>query len=512
MTSFNVASVFIFYGIFATLGGIVAVAAHRRLDLSARYWALGALLSGVTVLTTAARESLPPLFGYSIPIGVHIVSYVLLGQGLAILGQTTSNSDKFMDRLLYGTVVFICVLELVRRFVGPEAALVVASLGFGSTAIWSSAMAQAQYLRTKCIFTLWMRWTLYATGVVQLIRIQGAFSGLASHAFAQDAVNLAVYTLLFVLALLRFMFYLAIRLQEKVAEAKQATLRAEKANGDLRARTAFISSAMQEAPVACVIADAQDNVLIGNREAERLLGRTFPAQGQPARVPLKVEHLFVGMGASYEWAPRQTQKLFSRSGYAGDARCVSVRGEAFPDNQETPQQVFVLSEESVSIAQARAMITTQALESGCSLLLARREGDVLAASPGWSELQVETGLTSHAEAGVSFWETLESLQGNAPSSLSPVARREAPAKALQMARKRATEDGRSSSAFLRLRDGRHCDVMFDLIALSDLGEKALLVEVRARPGPSPLIVPKGEPLADLPPALPRSLSMPSEGT
>lgn len=503
MTTFNVASLFVFFGIFSTIAGAVGLVVFRRLDLSARYWAIATLASGLTALTTVFREVLPPVLGYSIPVGINVATYLLMGHGISVLDQSSPKRGDFIDRLIYFTIGFTVALELTRRYAGPQAALALTSIGFGAAAIWSSAKAQDHHARTGCVYTLWMRWTLYALGVAQLIRIQGAFTGIASSAFAQDAVNLAIYSMIFILGMLRYIFYGAIRLQEKVDLAEQAVLEAQTANRELQTQTNFISSAMEEAPVACLIADTHDHVLIGNKEAEKLLGRTFPVLRRPARLPLKVEHLFIGMGPLHEWTPGKTQLLFSRGGHGGDARCIGIRGQLFPGSRETPQQVFILGEESVSTEQAGAMVKTQALEHGCSLLLANLEGEILASSGTWLALLEDRRFSLDPAKSPSLWTLLENLQ--APPSSSSVRRRDSSSKALPLARKRLTVDGRSSSAFLRLHDGKHCDVLFDLITLADRTEKAVLVELRIRAGAmQPTVQPPNELLAN---TLPQSLTV-----
>jgi len=477
--SFNVLSIFVFFGIFSTLGGLVATLYYRRLDLSAQYWAIATLGTGLSILATVFRETLPPLLSYSIPIGVNVACYVLMGHGLAVLGNNPTQPSRFVDRLLYGTLAFITLLELVRRFAGPQAALIVTSLGFGVVGLWSSAQAQAQYLRTGFIFALWLRWALYALGVIQLMRLQGAFTGLAASAFVQDAVNLTIYSAVFVIGLLRYMFYVAIRLQEKVALASQAAKLVQMQSIELVARNAFIASALREAPVACLVADAHDNVLVGNKEAERLLGKPLPTLGKFDDAPVKMSDLFVALGFVHETDLAKPRTYFSRNAHAGNARCISVQGQVFPDHREAPQRVFILRDEPLNTQQAADIVQADLQKTGCSLLLARHDGTVIAASAGWLEMQRECNLATSA----GLWEKLDSLRSTpAMSSVlsKAAATKEGASKALQQARKRVTQDERSSSAFIRLGDGRSCDVLFDPIGLSDQAEKALLVEVRVR--------------------------------
>jgi len=404
-----------------------------------------------------------------------------MGHGLAILGERPNAQPGFLDRLLYGTLFYIAFIELVRSYVGAPAALVVVSLGFGAACWWSSAQAQALYLRTGFVFTLWLRWTLYALGVVQLIRIQGAFTGVAASAFVQDAVNLTIYSCVFVLGVLRYFFYVAIRLQEKVQVATQAAQLVEKTSLELATRNAFISTALREAPVACIVTDADSSILVGNKEAERLLSKQLPTFAQVGQARLYFGDLFVGLGASQALRPGQKKTFFSRSGHAGDARCLSVQGEAFPDPKGRQQQIFILRDEALTIQQATVLIQAESLEAGSSLLLVRPDGEVLAASDNWSAVQRE----SSCDQGVGLWSILESLQTTSVTSsvlAKAAATREGASKALQQAQKRVVQDGRSSSAFIRLANGRSCDVLFDTINLSDPAEKVVLVEVRVRSG------------------------------
>jgi len=60
MQSYNVVSLFIFFGIISTLAGLVAVLNHRRLDRSAQYWAVATLLTGLTVLARSFAEICRP--------------------------------------------------------------------------------------------------------------------------------------------------------------------------------------------------------------------------------------------------------------------------------------------------------------------------------------------------------------------------------------------------------------------------------------------------------------------
>jgi hypothetical protein len=479
MHSFNVLSLFVFFGIFSILGGSMAILYYRRLDRSARYWAIATLLSGVTVLATVFRGSLPPLLGYSIPIGLNMACYVLMGHGLTILGDPQERRKDPWDHLLLGSVVFIALLETTRHFAGAPAALVVTSLGFGAASLWSSAQAQLHYQRTGNMFACWLRWTMYALGVVQLMRIQGIFTGLATSAFVQDALNLAIYSVIFVLGLLRYFFYVAMRIQEKADAATEAARQVETTAHELASRNAFIASAMHEAPVACLVTDTQNNVLVGNKEAERLLRRPLPLLGQVPPEPVKLAELFIGMGDSTDTLPGHKRIFFVRSGHAGDARCVSVQAEMLPDTNDLPQQVFILREEPTNIQQAADTIRAEALKAGHTLLLTRDNGEVLTASSGWVELQRDSGC----DTGSGLWETLTSLHSAAglPSVLGKVAAsRENSAKALEQARKRATVQGCGGSAFIRLAGGRICDVLIDPITLSDQADKLLLVELRIR--------------------------------
>jgi hypothetical protein len=85
MAAYYIQSLFIFYAIFSLLGGLAASVYFSRLDSSARYWVVGALLAGVTALATVFRNDLPLLWSYSIPIGLTGMSHMLMGLGIARL-------------------------------------------------------------------------------------------------------------------------------------------------------------------------------------------------------------------------------------------------------------------------------------------------------------------------------------------------------------------------------------------------------------------------------------------
>lgn len=82
MAAYNVQSLFVFYSIVSILGGLIACFYFKRLDSSARYWAVAALIAGVTNLATVFRAELPLLWSYSIPIGMNGMVFVLMGLGI----------------------------------------------------------------------------------------------------------------------------------------------------------------------------------------------------------------------------------------------------------------------------------------------------------------------------------------------------------------------------------------------------------------------------------------------
>jgi len=176
MTAYYVQSLFLFFAIFSLLGGLAASVYFSRLDSSARYWTVGALLAGLSAFATVFRDGLPLLWSYSVPIGLTGASYMLAGLGIARL------YDKGLQhwRLLWlalGTVVFIAVMEWSRIQAGPKVTLLLSGGMFGVTSLWGAYFAHAYYKQTTNRFSMHMRWIMVCLGIFHLLHTQGVVTG-----------------------------------------------------------------------------------------------------------------------------------------------------------------------------------------------------------------------------------------------------------------------------------------------------------------------------------------------
>lgn len=220
MSPFYVQSLFIFFGIFSLLGGVAAAFYFSRLDSSARYWVVATLLTGMTNVVTVFREVLPPLWSYSIPIGVSGAGFALMGLGI----QRLYNQGPQRQRLIAlgaGTAVFIVVMEWARVNTGPTVTLLLSGGIFGLTSLWGAYFAHVHYRRSGNRFSMHMRWIMLSLGILHLLRTQGTFTGWGVNTFGQEGWTYGIWTGAFVMGVLRYFAYVAIRLQEN----NEATVR-----------------------------------------------------------------------------------------------------------------------------------------------------------------------------------------------------------------------------------------------------------------------------------------------
>jgi signal transduction histidine kinase len=217
MATYYVQSLFIFFAIFSLLGGLVASLYFARLDSSARYWVVSALIGGVINMATVFREDLPPLWSYSVSIGLGGASFVLMGLGIARLYNKGPQWRSLLG-LLAGTLVFIAVMEWARVHAGPKVTLLLSGGLFGLTSLWGAYFAHVHYQRTSNQFSMHMRWVMVSLGLFHLLRTQGVITGWGVNTFGQEAWTYGIWTGAFVMGVLRYFAYVAIRIQEQAEE------------------------------------------------------------------------------------------------------------------------------------------------------------------------------------------------------------------------------------------------------------------------------------------------------
>lgn len=222
MASYNVQSLFIFFAIISLLGGGVASLYFKRLDTSAKYWTVATILWGITGMATVFRTELPLLWSYSIPIGVNSATFVLMGLGIGRLYKQGPQWPSFLA-LGLATVAYTVTLELCRLHAGPKVTLVLSGLAFGLTSIWSAYPAHMHFKLTGNRFSMHMRWVMAGLGVLHLVRMQGALTGLGVQTFGKDAWTLGIWSAIFVFGMLRYFTYIAMRIQQQNDERLEAT-------------------------------------------------------------------------------------------------------------------------------------------------------------------------------------------------------------------------------------------------------------------------------------------------
>jgi signal transduction histidine kinase len=220
MASYNVQSLFIFFAIFSLLGGGIASLYFKRLDTSAKYWTVATILWGITGMATVFRNELPPLWSYSIPIGVNSASFVLMGLGLVRLYKPAPQWPSLVV-LGVATLAYTVTLELCRVHAGPKVTLVLSGLAFGLSSIWSAYPAHVHFKLTGNRFSMHMRWVMAGLGVLHLVRMQGALTGWGVQTFGQDAWTLTIWSAIFVFGMLRYFTYVAMRIQQQDDERLQ---------------------------------------------------------------------------------------------------------------------------------------------------------------------------------------------------------------------------------------------------------------------------------------------------
>jgi signal transduction histidine kinase len=212
MNSYNAQSLFIFFALFSLLGGGVAAIYYKRLDSSARYWVIATLLQGLTCMATVFRQDMPLFWAYSVAISLNATSLVLMGWGLLRINAQGSQWHK-LTALGLATVLLIWALEYCRMHGSPSAVLLLPGLVFGLISLWTSHHAQMHYRSTGNRFSMHMRWVMICVGLLQLLRIQVAWAGWDIQSLGREAWTLVIWTAIFMLGMLRYFSYIAIRIQ-----------------------------------------------------------------------------------------------------------------------------------------------------------------------------------------------------------------------------------------------------------------------------------------------------------
>jgi signal transduction histidine kinase len=233
MAAYNVQSLFIFFGLVSLLGGLAASLFFHRLDASARYWTVAALLWGMTGIPTVFRDVLHPLWSYSIPIGLNSASFVLMGLGLARLYSHTPQLRRLVA-LAVGTVLFIVVMEWCRIHAGPKVTLLLSVLAFGVPSVLSIWPARQVYRLTGNPFAWHMQWVLGGLGLLHFVRLQAWIAPWRIETFTQDHWTLALWSLIFVFGLLRYVMYVAMRIQEQAQNLSQKALESARLQANRR--------------------------------------------------------------------------------------------------------------------------------------------------------------------------------------------------------------------------------------------------------------------------------------
>lgn len=223
MNLYNVQSLFIFFGILSLVGGGVALFYVRKLDTSARYWLAGALMIGVTNIATIFRAEIPLFWAYSVSIALSCAAYLLMGLGLLhLLGHRRIGPELFWVAVL--TLTYTALIEWARRSFPAQVPLVISSLGLGLSSLWCWFPAQAHYQKTRNPFSRHMRWLVLMLGFMQLARIQGAFSAWTLESFGQNTLSLSIWSAIYVLGVLRYCFYIGLRLHDYAQQQAEAAV------------------------------------------------------------------------------------------------------------------------------------------------------------------------------------------------------------------------------------------------------------------------------------------------
>lgn len=224
MNFYNVQSIFLFFSLISLIGGLVALFSIKKLDTSARYWVAAALVLAATNSITLFRSTLPMLLSYSIAVGLSLAMFVVMGLGIARLYNKGPQAPALLGTLVL-TVIYTLILEWSRVNAPAKVTLVLSSLGFALSAFWCAIPAHRHYQLTGNPFSRHMRWLVIALGLAQFVRLHSLLSDHWSiQNMDQSHLNLAVWTLIYVLSILRYCFYVAMRIQEKADDRAKAAI------------------------------------------------------------------------------------------------------------------------------------------------------------------------------------------------------------------------------------------------------------------------------------------------
>lgn len=202
---------------------MVALFEFKKLDISARYWVAASLLIGVTNIATVFRAELPLFVSYSLAIGGSVSAYFVMGFGIARLYTHRSAGSDWLW-ILSVFVVYTAAMELCRQHTNPKVTLVISSLGLGLASLWCAIPAHRHYRLTGNRFSMHMRWVVIALAFVQIARTQSLLGTWSFQSFGQDLLSLSLWTSIYILGILRYCFYVAMRIQEYANEKAAVAL------------------------------------------------------------------------------------------------------------------------------------------------------------------------------------------------------------------------------------------------------------------------------------------------
>lgn len=123
-----------------------------------------------------------------------------------------------MLNLALVTLVFIVAMEWARLHAGAETTLLMSGSLLGITSICGAYSAHVLFKRTANPFSMHLRWVMGCLGLLHLLRTQGFVSGWALNTFGQNTWSYFIWTGVFVMGMLRYFAYVAIRIQDQAEE------------------------------------------------------------------------------------------------------------------------------------------------------------------------------------------------------------------------------------------------------------------------------------------------------
>jgi C4-dicarboxylate-specific signal transduction histidine kinase len=126
--------------------------------------------------------------------------------------------------LAIGTAIFIAVMEWCRIHVGMRLTVVLSGGLFALTSFWASHTAHVYHRLSANRFARHMCTVMIIFGVVNLLRIQSSFTGWGLETFGKDAWTLGMWSTQFLLGMLRYFLYIAMRIQQTADERSQAAV------------------------------------------------------------------------------------------------------------------------------------------------------------------------------------------------------------------------------------------------------------------------------------------------